>query len=284
MAESILLDREGVSLSVRVWGEGSPAVLLLHGLAGYAGEWEETAGWLGRHHRVVAFDARGHGGSERAPADVSREAHVADAAYVVEHLGLAPCVVIGQSLGGVTAILLAAARPELVGALVVAEAAPIAPDEATIERVERWLAAWPVPFPDRAAAVEFFGGPSLWAEAWADGLEQRDDGWWPRFELAEIVRTLRVARGGPSGGVGSDPLSDPGRRRQGRIAAGGRRGEDAGAPPAGPPRVDPGGGTRPPPRTASPLAPGWSRSSSARSARRRPRAGDEGARPIAEVA
>ena len=228
------------------------------------------------HHRVVAFDARGHGRSERAPADVSRAAHIADAAYVVEHLGLAPCVVVGQSLGGVTAILLAAGRPELVGALVVAEAAPIAPDEATIERVERWLAAWPVPFPDCAAAVEFFGGPSLWADAWADGLEQRDDGWWPRFELAQIVRTLRAARGETfwreweaihcptlvvAGKDGSLPADVAAKMLellpQSRLES--IRGRDTTS-------------------TSNNLAAGarWSRSSSFRSARRRPRAGGEG--------
>ena len=120
-------------------------------------------------------------------------AHVADAAYVIQHLELAPCVVVGQSLGGVTALLLAASRPDLVCALVVVEATPIAPDEAVIERVAKWLASWPVPFPNRAAAVEFFGGPSLRAETWADGLQEREDGWRPQFDEDVILRTLREA-------------------------------------------------------------------------------------------
>jgi pimeloyl-ACP methyl ester carboxylesterase len=50
-----------------------------------------------------------------------------------------------------------------------------------------------VPFRSRAAAIEHFGGPSLSAEAWAAGLEERDDGWWPRFEVDVMVRTLREA-------------------------------------------------------------------------------------------
>ena len=64
-------------------GEG-PGVLLLHGLAGTAVEWEETAAWLSATHRVVALDQRGHGRSERRPADVSREAFVADAIAAIE--------------------------------------------------------------------------------------------------------------------------------------------------------------------------------------------------------
>jgi pimeloyl-ACP methyl ester carboxylesterase len=50
-----------------------------------------------------------------------------------------------------------------------------------------------VPFASREAAVEFFGGPSVRASAWAGGLEQRDDGWWPRFDVDVMVRTLREA-------------------------------------------------------------------------------------------
>ena len=50
-----------------------------------------------------------------------------------------------------------------------------------------------MPFGSRDEAVEFFGGPSLNADAWADGLEHRDGGWWPRFEIDVMVRTLREA-------------------------------------------------------------------------------------------
>ena len=72
-------------------GEG-PSVLLLHGLAGTAVEWEETAAWLSATHHVVALDQRGHGRSERRPADVSREAFVADALAAIDELALAPAV------------------------------------------------------------------------------------------------------------------------------------------------------------------------------------------------
>ena len=75
-------------------------MLLLHGLAGHAGEWSETATWLTGNHRALALDQRGHGLSTHAPKDVSREAHVADVAFVIDQLNLGPVVLIGQSLGG----------------------------------------------------------------------------------------------------------------------------------------------------------------------------------------
>lgn len=124
---------------------------------------------------------------------MSPAAHVADAAFVIERHELAPAIVIGQSYGGLTAFLLAAERPDLVRGLVVAEATPASGDEAIVTEVEQGLRAWPVPFPSREAAVQFFDGPA--AQAWAGGLEQRDDGWWPRFDVDVMAQTLRGAIG-----------------------------------------------------------------------------------------
>ncbi len=192
--------RDGVRLAHVDFGGDGPPVVLLHGLAGQAYEWAETATWLRARARVLAPDARGHGRSERAPGDVSRDAHVADVAWLLRRLDLGPVVLVGQSLGGLTALLVAARHPELMRGLVLADASPAGGDEDEPGEVVRFaaeigesLGRWPVPFPSREAAVEFFGGPSLSAEAWADGLERRDDGWYPQFEVGVLVRTLREA-------------------------------------------------------------------------------------------
>ena len=190
--------RDGVRLACLDFGGDGPAALLLHGLAGHAGEWAQTASWLTARCRVVAYDARGHGHSEQAPEDVSREAHVADAAFVIEKLGLAPAIVIGQSLGGHTALLLAAQRPELVRGVVLAEAGPSDGEATEAAQVGEALAAWPLPFATREAALDFFGEPGLRAEAWVDGFEQRGDGWWPRFDPPVMEATLRAAMERPS--------------------------------------------------------------------------------------
>jgi pimeloyl-ACP methyl ester carboxylesterase len=196
----MLLLRGDVRLAGLDFGGEGPAALLLHGLAGYAGEWVATARWLTGRCRVVALDARGHGRSERRPADVSRATHVGDGAFAIESLGLGPAIVVGQSLGGQTALLLAAQRPDLVRGLVLADAGPGGLDdeaavEANVDDLMRSLGRWPAPFPSREAAVDFFGGPSPSAEAWAGGLEQRDGGWWPRFDADLMARTLREATG-----------------------------------------------------------------------------------------
>ena len=187
------LERDGVGLAYLDYGGDGPAVLLLHGLAGQAGEWAETADWLSKRARVLALDARGHGGSERRPRDLTWRAHVADVAFVVERLNVGSVVLIGQSLGGQTALQTAAERPDLVRGLVLADAGPAEGTDAAVAEVERALASWPVPFASRRAAIDFFGPGSLAAEAWADGLEERGGGWWPSFDLEVITRTLREA-------------------------------------------------------------------------------------------
>lgn len=210
-----------VRLRCRDWGGAGPGVLLLHGLAGHVGEWEATARSLrAEGYRVAAFDQRGHGGSERRPAEVGHIAQVADAVAVIRALRLAPVVLVGQSLGGRTALLTGAAHPELVRAVVLVEcdagerprggAATEAGREAGAEPrgagtsasaaeppALAWLRSWPVPFASRTEAVARLGGGRL-GEGWADGLERRADGWWPRFDLDVMAAVLAAAGEAPA--------------------------------------------------------------------------------------
>jgi pimeloyl-ACP methyl ester carboxylesterase len=106
---------DGVRLACTEYGpceESAVPVLLLHGLAGHTAEWDALAELLGPAYRLVGYDARGHGRSDRLPEDVSRAAHVRDAVAVAGQLALARPVLIGQSLGGLTALLTAAAHPD----------------------------------------------------------------------------------------------------------------------------------------------------------------------------
>lgn len=193
------LTRDGVRLACRDFGGEGPSVLLLHGLAGHADEWAQTAAWLTGRCRVVAPDARGHGHSERLVDDVSREAVVSDAEFVIKQLGLQPVVVVGQSLGGLTGLSLAARRPELTRGLVLVDASPDGGGEGVEDAVSTTataLGSWPVPFASRDDAEAFFGarfGQGLAAEAWTTGLQEGPDGWRSRFDLGVMARTLREA-------------------------------------------------------------------------------------------
>ncbi|MFJ1717205.1 alpha/beta fold hydrolase [Streptomyces sp. NPDC088260] len=187
-SERMLL-RDGVRIACQDWGGPGQPIVLLHGLAGHAGEWNATARRLSPRHRVVAVDQRGHGASERRPRDVSRAAYVADVITVIDQLELRRPVLVGQSLGGHTAMLTAAAHPERVRALVLIDAGPGGAKPDGPSQIGGWLDSWPTPFASREAAAQFLGrGPV--GEGWAAGLEERNGAWWPHFDRDVMVRSL----------------------------------------------------------------------------------------------
>jgi len=174
-------------------GAGSaPTVVVLHGLAGSAREFVPTAEALADDgRRVVLVDLRGHGGSTTRPADTSREASTSDVVAVVEALDGEPVDLVGQSLGAHTAMLVAAARPDLVRRLVLLEGdqGGGTPDEH--RALGDFFRSWPVPFADRAAARAFLGEGPL-QEAWVADLEDRPDGLWPRFDPDVLQSTIEA--------------------------------------------------------------------------------------------
>jgi pimeloyl-ACP methyl ester carboxylesterase len=89
--------------------------------------WRNVAHALGDRFRVIAPDARGHGGSEWTH-DYSFELMRDDIVRLMEQLGILGAIVAGHSMGAVTAYQLAATRPELIRLLVLEEMPP--PDPA----------------------------------------------------------------------------------------------------------------------------------------------------------
>jgi pimeloyl-ACP methyl ester carboxylesterase len=178
----------GVELRCYVTGGSGPAVVILHGLAGSAREFLPTAAAL-PERRTVLMDLRGHGGSTRHPVDVSREAYAADVVRVIEEVGT-EVVLVGQSMGGHTAMLVAAARPDLVTQLVLLEADAGGGRSEDHEAMGDYFRSWPVPFRSRAAAAAFLGDSPL-AQAWVADLEERDGGFWPRFDAGVMVSAIR---------------------------------------------------------------------------------------------
>lgn len=117
----------GVRLAYRVWGdEASPAVVLLHGRAGSSGTWTRIAKELAAGHRVYAPDLRGHGLSDW-PGRYSFELFRDDLHAFLKARDLAGATVVGHSMGGVAAYLLAQREPGLIGRLIIEDAPPFLP-------------------------------------------------------------------------------------------------------------------------------------------------------------
>lgn len=112
-----------VNLSAQVIGEGSPLVIL-HGLFGSARNWGSIARGLADIRQVHALDLRNHGSSPWDQA-MTYEEMAEDVADYIERRGLAPTDVLGHSMGGKTAMLMALTRPELIDRLIIVDIAPV---------------------------------------------------------------------------------------------------------------------------------------------------------------
>lgn len=183
----------GVLLAADRWipepdGNGRPGrqkgvVLLLHGGGQTRHSWHRTARSLaGQGWSAVALDARGHGDSQWAPDhDYSIDALVADLAAVVTELGERP-VLVGASMGGMTALVGQGERGDLARALVLVDIVP---------RIE----------PEGAKRI-------------MDFMTARPDGFGSLEEVADAVRAYNPHR--------ARPVSPEGLRKNVRLGADGR--------------------------------------------------------------
>lgn len=101
-------------------GSGAP-VLLMHPLALSGAVWGEFGDRLAKRFDVIALDARGHGNSTWSGRPFTVADLADDAWAVIDALGLAAVGVVGMSMGGSIALHLAAAHPERVGRLFLAD-------------------------------------------------------------------------------------------------------------------------------------------------------------------
>jgi pimeloyl-ACP methyl ester carboxylesterase len=108
----------GLTFGYREWGRADgPVALLLHGLGSDADDWALIGPGLGRRFRVIALDARGHGQSDWATSYELSDLRD-DVLEAMDALGVLAAAVIGHSMGGVVAYLLAATHPDRVRVLV----------------------------------------------------------------------------------------------------------------------------------------------------------------------
>jgi len=104
--------------AIRDTGDG-PAIVLLHGIGSGAGSWLEVALQLSQQARVVAWDAPGYGESTPLPAAAPRaEDYAARLSQTLDKLEIHHCVLVGHSLGAITAAAFARLYPQRVRRLV----------------------------------------------------------------------------------------------------------------------------------------------------------------------
>jgi pimeloyl-ACP methyl ester carboxylesterase len=115
--ESGYVERDSVRLYYEVYGAGEPTILLLPTWSLFHSRiWKMQIPYLARHCRVVAFDGRGNGRSDRPKdaSDYDEREFAADALAVLDATDTERAVIVGFSLGGQRGLLLAAEHPQRV--------------------------------------------------------------------------------------------------------------------------------------------------------------------------
>ena len=120
--------------------EDRPPIVLLHGGGQTRHSWKRTAERLRDSHTVFALDFRGHGESDwDADGDYSLDAFAADLVAFLQTLDQ-PAVLVGASLGGITAMIVAGEHSELVAALVLVDVV-VEVEQAGMRRIRDFMGA-----------------------------------------------------------------------------------------------------------------------------------------------
>jgi pimeloyl-ACP methyl ester carboxylesterase len=145
-----------VALHVERRGTGEP-IVFTHGFGESWETWRPQVEGFAATHRVIAWDLRGHGASDRpeAAAAYSRDLALADLTRIVRDEAGRSALLVGHSLGGYLSLALAVTQPEMVRGLVLIACGPGFRDvdarAAWNERVER--VAESLGLPDAVAGI-----------------------------------------------------------------------------------------------------------------------------------
>lgn len=194
MSDALDVEVGGVRLACQISGaaDGQPMVLL-HALGERGTDWDSVRTEFDPYFRVLTMDFRGHGGSDW-PGHYTYELMRDDVLGVLDRLAMDKVTIVGHSLGGVVAYLIAEDHPSRVERLIVEDATPPYPtDRAVPERPDEPLPFdWPVV-------------PAIRGQ-----LDDASAVWWDR--LSEITAPTLLIGGGPSSHIAPEKLEDVARR------------------------------------------------------------------------
>jgi len=190
VSERLQVTVDGVRLVCHVSGApDAPVLVLLHGLGDDATIWDGVAPEFARYYRVLAMDLRGHGQSDW-PGTYSFELMRDDVLGVLDQLGVDQINLLGHSMGGSVAYLIAEKEPGRIDRLILEDTPPPYPWGRTVpERPDQ-----PLPF-DWGVLLAVYRQLSDPDPAWWDGL-------------TEITAPTLIIGGGPGSHIPQDKLEE----------------------------------------------------------------------------
>lgn len=122
-----LLRANGIDIHCLRTGGDKPPLVMLHGLTASGACWSPQARALAGEHDVVMPDARGHGQSGTPPTGYRYDELAQDVVELIRALGLRAPILLGHSMGGMTAAAVAAREPRVLGGLVLVDPTFLSP-------------------------------------------------------------------------------------------------------------------------------------------------------------
>ncbi len=120
-------ETNGIQIYYTRTGGSKPHIIMLHGLIANGACWTTQAHALEGEYDVIMPDARGHGKSSVPDYGYRYEDHANDVAGLIKTLELNAPILMGHSMGGMTAAVVASHNPKLLGGLILADPTFISP-------------------------------------------------------------------------------------------------------------------------------------------------------------
>jgi len=143
IGQSIRVDN--LDLYAEDTGEGAPALVFIHYWGGSRRTWSDVIASLADRFRCIAIDLRGWGNSDRHANDYSLFTQASDAERIIEAVDAKDFVLVGHSMGGKIAQILAARQPPGLRGLVLVAPAPPTPIVLPDEQKRRMLDSYATP-------------------------------------------------------------------------------------------------------------------------------------------
>jgi pimeloyl-ACP methyl ester carboxylesterase len=161
----------GVSLAVHEWPGKGPAVVCVHGLTANHTCWASIADILSPDYRVIAYDLRGRGDSDKPERGYSLQIHCKDLADLLDGLNLKRAVIAGHSLGAHIGLAFAVTFPRRVSKLVLVDGG-IDVRPGILDSLAPAIKRLGVEFPSLEAFLQTVRGLPMLAGRWNDYLER----------------------------------------------------------------------------------------------------------------
>lgn len=137
------------------WGTpGRPSIVLLHGFQSNAHTWDTFSQAMANTYHVLALDQRGHGDTDWAPdGDYTPDAFIRDIVGFIDALNVVPTILVGHSMGGRHAAMVAADYPDKATKVVIVDT-PAEMPPAILDMIAQQPASDTPPEPETFASFE----------------------------------------------------------------------------------------------------------------------------------